>query len=215
MKEKIIPTVSIIPFKKKDPDVPGSVLYVDAAIDYQAACQIFNSCSAINFVSALGASASTEGFFNLQSSQAVSQGNMYINFKYQRKPDPNITPYVIPVNQCSDDFTSDKYCDAGGQCLDPQGYTLFQSGKCPCLTCQAACKPFDYTNYIQERTITDGFNYWAVLITFGVVVAITIAAALWQVIRRKIKQGAVMRKASMDSEYNVKGYMDLDMGDGT
>lgn len=201
------------PVHKDYPDVQGSVLYVDATIDYTAACKIFNSCSAINFISALGASASTQGFFNLQSSQAVSQGNMYINFKYQMIPDPAIVPYVIPVNQCNDDFTSEKYCDSNGQCYDPQGYALFQSGKCPCLTCESACKPFDYGSYIQERTITTGFNPWAVLITFGVVVAITIAAAVWAFIKKKVKQDIVLRKASMDSEYNVKGYMNHDVGD--
>jgi len=64
------------------PTIDTSILVVDAKINYELTCKIFNTCSAINFVSALGASASPQGFFNLQASQGVSQGNLLMNFKY-------------------------------------------------------------------------------------------------------------------------------------
>jgi len=40
------------------------VLSVNATISYEDTCQIYNTCSNINFVSTLGASASPQGLFN-------------------------------------------------------------------------------------------------------------------------------------------------------
>jgi len=153
---------TILPIDKH-PDYPtvlNPILSIDANVDYPNLCEIYQSCSAINFVSSLGASASTQGFFNLQSSQGVAQGNLLINFKYLYEPSPTWKPFTIPVNKCDADFSNtctDKAKTTG--CVDPQGYSLFQSGTCPCLTCQKACKPFDYSNYLEERTLASGFNW--------------------------------------------------------
>ena len=51
-------------------------------VDHTYVCKIFESCSAINFVSSLGASATPEGFFNLQSNQGVTLGRIQMNFTY-------------------------------------------------------------------------------------------------------------------------------------
>lgn len=180
---------------------------VDAHVDYKLLCNIFESCQDINFVSALGASASAQGFFNLQASQGVAQGNLIINWIYEYEPKPPIQPYTVPVNGCSSDFSAT--CtdeEKTKECKDPQGYALNQSGTCACLNCQKACKATNYSTYLQERTMTTGILWKKVFITLGIVVVQVILSSLYTYFKRKIAKPR--RKESMDSMYNVRRYVD-------
>lgn len=117
----------------KPSDIKHPILDIDMHVDYKMVCNIFGSCSSVNFISALGASSSTQGFFNLQSSQGVTEGNVMIRFQYDYTPNPAIKTFEIPVYGCDSDFTAS--CSGknkGKPCVDGAGYTLFQAGKCDC-----------------------------------------------------------------------------------
>jgi len=149
-------------------DMDFKILSVAAALDYETTCNIFNNCGAINFISALGASASPQGFFNLLSSQGVPQGNILMNWTYQT---PSTTAPVQVFNStaygCKNDYT--KNCQ-GGQCLDPSGYPLYKQPWCGCGSCTQNCTQPDFGEYIQARTLTSGFQGWVVLTAFGAVI---------------------------------------------
>jgi hypothetical protein len=174
------------------------ILSVDAALTYEDTCNIFKTCGSINFISALGASASPQGFFNLMSSQGVPQGNIFMNWTYQT---PSTTPQVQTYNttsySCNEDFT--KLCK-DDKCLDPSGYPLYKQPWCGCGACSTNCTQPDFSQYLQPRTLTSGFQGWIVLIAFGTVILLVVLSAVWSEIRKrhKAQQRKLMRKMSDD-----------------
>lgn len=174
--------VSVVDHDDKFPSINHSLGKVDAHVDYKLVCNIFESCQDINFVSALGASASPQGFFNLQASQGVTQGNLIINWIYDYSPVPALQPYTFPVNGCDSDFSAT--CTDIEGCTDPQGYAL-STGTCACLNCQKACKATDYSQYLGERTMTTGINWKRIFITLLIVIVQVILSGLYTYFKKK------------------------------
>lgn len=151
--------------------VEYKVLAVAATIYFKDACKIFQSCNSINFVSALGAAASPQGFFNLLSSQGVSQGNMLFNWTYQDEPITPTKAYTTNTIPCTANFTKN-HNESTNTYFDAYNYTLYKLPYCPCQSCTASCKEPDFSEYIQARTLTTGFDSVLVVLVFGVILLV-------------------------------------------
>lgn len=135
-----------------DPDTTRLVVTSNITLDIRTTCDIFESCKNVDFTKALGSMSTYQGLFNTFASQAVTQGNVLMNFTYIT----NSTAMVSAVNNCSMIF------DGG---YDQYGYTLFgNQGWCNCQHCASNCTAvIDYSQYIKQHGVLDGINTTAIL----------------------------------------------------
>lgn len=141
----------------------------------------------------------------MQSSQGVSQGNILLNFDYDYNN--AYKTFDFETYPCNSDFSGTcSDAEKTKDCKDPLGYSLYQSGTCPCLTCEKSCKKVDYSAYLQERTLTSGLDWVPIVWTAGVVLFIVLLSVIYRVIKSKIRSKN-RRKDSIDSLYNVRAYV--------
>ena len=175
----IIPGSSFAMNYTRNPEDPSSVLQIvtsNITLDIKTTCGIFQSCQNVDFTKALGSMNTYQGLFNTFSSQAVSTGNVLMNFTYVS----NSTAMTVPVNNCSMIF---------GNGTDQYNYTLYGQGWCNCQHCAQNCTPrSDWDLYIKQNSIVEGLTMRNV-ITAGIVAAVlTILGLSLRVISQKNKK---------------------------
>lgn len=140
----------------EDPSTERLVVTSNITLDPKTTCAIFQSCQNVDFTKALGSMSTHQGLFNTLSSQAVTQGNVLMNFTYVS----NSTALKIPTNNCSSIYNNG---------TDAYNYSLFQQGWCNCQHCAQNCTPrSDWDLYIQQNSLLDGLS-WRNVITSGLV----------------------------------------------
>jgi len=134
-----------------NPDTTRLVVSSNITLDIATTCGIFESCKNVDFTKALGSMSTYQGLFNTLSSQAVTQGNVLMNFTYAS----NSTALVSGVNNCTYSFngTTDNY-----------NYTLPLAGSggipyCNCQHCAQNCtNSINFDQYIKQHGVLDGFH---------------------------------------------------------
>ena len=148
-----------------DPDSWRLVTESDVYLDINTTCLIFGSCKNVDFAKSLGSMSSYQGLFNVFSANAVTQGNVIMNFKYVSQPG-SLTSLV---NNCSQIF------DTG---FDQYNYSLYQGqGWCNCQHCASNCSAVDFSQYIQTRGLMNGFKVSTLVLTI-VIATIIIAVGI-------------------------------------
>lgn len=125
----------------------------DVYVDINTTCQTFGSCKNVAFAESLGSMSSYQGLFNVFSANGVTQGNVLMNFKYVTQEGA----LNVSVNNCSQVFESG---------YDQYNYSLYMGqGWCNCQHCSSNCTAVDFSQYIQQRGLLNGFKFSVLLIT--------------------------------------------------
>ena len=134
--------------KSPDPTDIIRVVKTDIVLNIETTCPIYESCKSVDFAKALGSMSNYQGFFNTMSSQAITLGNVLMNFTYAGG---NQTGLKIPVNNCSMVFKSN---------FDQYNYTLYGDQPwCNCQHCSYNCTgTMDFSQYIKHHGVLDGMN---------------------------------------------------------
>lgn len=175
----------------EDPSTERLVVTSNITLDPKTTCAIFQSCQNVDFTKALGSMSTHQGLFNTLSSQAVTQGNVLMNFTYVS----NSTALKIPTNNCSELSTNG---------TDRFNYSLYQQGWCNCQHCAQNCTPrSDWNQYIKQNSILDGLS-WRNVITSGVVASIlAILGISLRVIARNGKKDNEGQGYDRDNRYSA------------
>lgn len=145
-----------------DPDSKRLVMTSNITLDIKTTCGIFQSCENVDFTKALGSMSTYQGLFNLFSAQAVTQGNVLMNFTYSA----NETAMKSNVTNCSMIFNNG---------TDQYNYSLYQQGWCNCQHCASNCTArSDWDLYIKQNVLLDGLKWKSVITAVLVGLALTL-----------------------------------------
>jgi hypothetical protein len=133
-----------------NPDTTQLVVTSNITLDIATTCGIFQSCQSVDFTKSLGSMSTYQGLFNTFSSEAVTQGNVLMNFTYVS----NSTALVSGFNNCTYSFngTTDNF----NYTIPLPGTGL---GYCNCQHCSSNCTDvIDFSLYIKQHGVLDGFH---------------------------------------------------------
>ena len=146
----------------EDPSSTRLVVTSNITLDIKTTCAIFQSCQNVDFTKSLGSMNTYQGLFNTFAAEAISQGNVLMNFTYTT----NETAMTSAVNNCSMVFEDGR---------DQYNYTLFEQGWCSCQHCATNCTPrSDWQQYIQQRGPVAGFQPKPVLTALAAATLLTL-----------------------------------------
>ena len=173
----------------EDPSTERLVVTSNITLDPKTTCAIFQSCQNVDFTKSLGSMSSHQGLFNTLSSQAITQGNVLMNYTYVS----NSTALKVPTNNCSAVYNNG---------TDSYNYSLFMQGWCNCQHCAQNCTPrSDWDQYIKQSSNLDGFALRNLVLSAAVAILLTMLGISLRVIARNGNKGEGDQEYERDNRY--------------
>jgi hypothetical protein len=178
---------------------------MDVSIKTSFACGVYTSCSKNAFFRQMDATKNMMGFLNFFGTSGVYQNNpddptdtsTHVASYYQLSEDPKKNPYETNVVTCQTNYDKDATHDEFGYIIDP-------TMPCNCTSCQATCKPIDWTKIIRTNRVVDGFQVKTLYLA-AFLILMVIFSRLWSCYRKRQKKD---KRASLDSYDRIKNIIE-------
>lgn len=163
-----------------DPDDQIEVLTYNVTLNSNSTCALFTSCKDVDFTKALGSMKTYQGLWSVFAQQAITQGNVLMNFSYASE-----AGLTTNVNACNMVFNGS---------VDQYNYTLNGGiGWCSCQHCSSNCSnAIDWSQYIEERTILGGADWQQVGKTALLSLLVIIVGAIIKTVRNNKGKGEIV-----------------------
>lgn len=178
---------------------------MNISIKTSYACGVYTSCSKNAFFRQMDATKNMMGFLNFFGTSGIYQTNpenpddtsTHVANYYKLTEDPDKHPYETNVATCETDYAKDATHDAFGYVIDP-------TMNCSCTSCQATCKPIDWSTIIKENRIIDGFQTKTLYLA-AFLILVVVFSRLWSCYRKRQKKN---KRASLDSYDRIKNIIE-------
>jgi len=152
-------------------EVDMNVTVVNITYNANQACQLFQSCSKIAFLTEISAGGSAQGFFTFLFDRGILESYTKVNVAVVNEGGLFFDP---PPHRCNETFP-DGYDDLGYQI----------PGNCSCNFCQDSCEPLQFVPY---GNITDGFNSSSVVMGYLFAILLTVGVTFYNVFKKQRSQ---------------------------
>jgi len=164
-------------------DTSGKLVTMDVArvnmtFNAQQACDLFQSCSKISFLTQISAGGSALGFFTFLFDRGVVESWTKVDVKVVNQGG---LQFVTPPYKCNQTFPEGR---------DEFGYEI--PGTCPCNFCQDSCEPLTYVTY---GSVSDGFSSGRVILAYLFAVLLTIGVTFLRSFRKQRTEHAPRRNS--------------------